>query len=164
MGFLVAQMVKNPQQCGRPEFDSWLGKIPWRRAWQPIPVFLPGESHRQRSLEDYSPQGCKESGTDLAHSTRSFYHIAEVENHRFWGQDSQLASHNVTCLRYFQEFPGGPVRLGLHASIAGGTGLISGWGTNNPQGMGHGQKKKDYFLLFPEKGKMKLEKWSFSHS
>ena len=31
-------------QCGRPGFDPWVGKIPWRRAWQPIPVFLPGES------------------------------------------------------------------------------------------------------------------------
>ena len=31
-------------------FDSWVGKIPWRRAWQPMPVFLPGESHGQRSL------------------------------------------------------------------------------------------------------------------
>ena len=31
-------------QCGRPGFDPWVGKIPWRRAWQPTPVFLPGES------------------------------------------------------------------------------------------------------------------------
>jgi len=38
--FLVAQMVKNRLQCGRPEFDPWVGKIPWRRAWQPTPVFL----------------------------------------------------------------------------------------------------------------------------
>ena len=36
-------------------FDSWVGKIPWRRAWQPTPVFLPGESHGQRSLVGYSP-------------------------------------------------------------------------------------------------------------
>ena len=34
--------------------------IPWRRAWQPTPVFLPGESHGQRSLAGYSPWGCKE--------------------------------------------------------------------------------------------------------
>ena len=32
---------------------------PWRRAWQPMPVFLPGESHRLRSLAGYSPLGCK---------------------------------------------------------------------------------------------------------
>ena len=32
-------------------FDPWVGKIPWRRAWQPTPVFLPGESHGQRAWE-----------------------------------------------------------------------------------------------------------------
>ena len=45
-------------QCRRPGFNPWVRKIPWRRAWQAIPVFLPGESHRQRSLEGYSP-GCQ---------------------------------------------------------------------------------------------------------
>ena len=44
-------------QCRRHRFDPWVGKIPWRRAWQPTPVFLPGESHRQRSLPGYSPWG-----------------------------------------------------------------------------------------------------------
>ena len=42
-------MVKNFLQCGRPGFDPWVGKISWRREWQPTPVFLPAESHRQRS-------------------------------------------------------------------------------------------------------------------
>ena len=32
-------------QCRRRRFDPWVGKIPWRREWQPMPVFLPGESH-----------------------------------------------------------------------------------------------------------------------
>ena len=45
----------------RPGLNRWVGKIPWRRAWQPTPVFLPWESHRQRSLVDYSTWGCKES-------------------------------------------------------------------------------------------------------
>ena len=45
----------------RCELDSWVGKIPWRRAWQPTPGFLPGESHGQRSLVGYSPWGCKAS-------------------------------------------------------------------------------------------------------
>ena len=51
-------------QCRRQKrrgFDPWLRKIPWRRKWQPISVFLPGESHGQRSLADYSPWGWKES-------------------------------------------------------------------------------------------------------
>ena len=37
-------------QGGRSGFDPWVGKIPWRRKWQPTPVSLPGESHGQRSL------------------------------------------------------------------------------------------------------------------
>ena len=41
---LVAQTVKNPPEMGRHGFDPWVGKIAWRRAWQPTPVFLPGES------------------------------------------------------------------------------------------------------------------------
>ena len=45
---------------------TWVRKFPWRRAWQPTPVFLPGESHGQRSLEGYSPQGHKESDTTEA--------------------------------------------------------------------------------------------------
>ena len=43
--------------------DPWVGKIPWRRKWQPILVFLPGESHGGRSLVGYSPWGRKESDT-----------------------------------------------------------------------------------------------------
>ena len=47
-------------QCRRPGFNSgW--EAPWRREWQPTPVFLPGEVHGQRSLVGYSPWGCKES-------------------------------------------------------------------------------------------------------
>ena len=53
-------MVKKSACNVRPGFDPWLGKIPWRRAWQPAPVFLPGESHGQGSLVGYSPWGCQE--------------------------------------------------------------------------------------------------------
>ena len=42
-------------QCKDGRFDPWVGKIPWRREWQPTPVFLPGEYHEQRSLVGYSP-------------------------------------------------------------------------------------------------------------
>ena len=50
-------------QCGRPGFNPWVGKIPWRRNCQPTPVFLPGKFHGQRSLVSYSSWGCKESDT-----------------------------------------------------------------------------------------------------
>ena len=45
----------------RPEFNPWVGKLPWRREWLPIPIFLPEESHGQKSLAGYSSQGHKES-------------------------------------------------------------------------------------------------------
>ena len=48
-------------QCRRLNFDPWVGKILWRRKWQPTPVFLPGKSHGPRSLVGYSPWGRKES-------------------------------------------------------------------------------------------------------
>ena len=47
----------------RPGFDPWVRKIPWRRKWQPTPIFLPGEFLGQRSLTGYSPWGPKESDT-----------------------------------------------------------------------------------------------------
>ena len=50
-------------QYRRHEFNPWVGKIPWRRKWQPTPIFLPGESHGQRSLVSYSQWDCKESDT-----------------------------------------------------------------------------------------------------
>ena len=42
--FLFLNMWRISMQCRRPRFDPWVGKIPWRREWQPTPVFLPGES------------------------------------------------------------------------------------------------------------------------
>ena len=47
----------------RHRFTPWVRKVPWRRAWQPTPVFLPGDSHGQRSLEGCSPWGRRELGT-----------------------------------------------------------------------------------------------------
>ena len=56
----------------RHRFDSWVGKIPWRRAWLPTPIFLPGESHEQRSMAGYSPEGCRvgHNWSDWTHTTR----------------------------------------------------------------------------------------------
>ena len=46
-------------QCRRYRFDPWVRTFPWRRKRQPTPVFLPGKSHGQRSLEGLNPWGCK---------------------------------------------------------------------------------------------------------
>ena len=53
-------------QCrshSRSYFDPWVGRIPWRRAWPPTPLFLPVKSRGQRSLVGYNPWGCKEWDT-----------------------------------------------------------------------------------------------------
>ena len=51
MGFLAGSVVKNlSANSGRCRFDPWVEEIPWRRKWQPTPVFLPGKSHGQTSL------------------------------------------------------------------------------------------------------------------
>ena len=53
-------------QCRRCRFNLWVRKIPWRRKWQPTPVFLPGKSRGQRSPAGYSPWGHKQSDTTEA--------------------------------------------------------------------------------------------------
>ena len=62
-------------QCRRPKFNPWVGKIPWRRKWQPTPVFLPGKSHGQRSLEGgYSSLSHKQS--DMTEQLHFHFHFA----------------------------------------------------------------------------------------
>ena len=53
--------------CRRHSFHPWFGKIPWRRKWQPTPVFLPGESHGQSSLVAYCPGGVQRVTHRWAH-------------------------------------------------------------------------------------------------
>ena len=55
------------KRCG---FYPWVGKIPWRRTWKPTPLFSPGKSHGQRSLEGYGPQGhrVRQDRSDLTHT------------------------------------------------------------------------------------------------
>ena len=63
-GPLLAQNLekkKNCLQCRKPVFNLCVRKIPWRRKWQPTPIFLPQEFHGQRSLVCYSPCVTKES-------------------------------------------------------------------------------------------------------
>ena len=60
---LMAQWWRICLQCKRCGFSPWSGKIPWRRKWQPTPVFLPAKSHGLGSLVGYSPWGCKSGRT-----------------------------------------------------------------------------------------------------
>ena len=63
-GFPIGSVVKicfQCRSCRRPRLNLWVGKIPWRRAWQPTPVLLLEESQGQGSLAGYTPWGGKES-------------------------------------------------------------------------------------------------------
>ena len=78
------EMRELPRRCSRKEsacqcrrqkrqrFSSWVEKIPWRRKWQPTPVFFPGKSYGQRSLVGYCPWGRKE--LDMTEHTHSHTH------------------------------------------------------------------------------------------
>jgi len=68
-------------QCRRCGFDPWVGKIPWRRKWQPTSAFLPGKSHGQRSLMGYSLWGRKRDGHDLA--TNQQQRISQLTFHLY---------------------------------------------------------------------------------
>ena len=59
----------SPYNAGGLGFDPWVRKIPWRRKWQPTPVFLPGKSHGQRGLVGDSPWGHTKSQTRLSDFT-----------------------------------------------------------------------------------------------
>ena len=106
--FQVALVVKNPPANAgdnkRHVFDPWVGKILWRRAWKPIPVFLPRESHGQRRLIGYSPWGRKESDTTEAtkHST--------LLPEQFSGINTIILCYAIITTIHFQNFfiiPGG---------------------------------------------------------
>ena len=78
----MPQRVKNLPAV----WETWVRKIPWRRKWQPIPVFLPGESHGQRSLAGYGPEDCQESDTTEATQQACNAGIKKAEHRRFLGQ------------------------------------------------------------------------------
>ena len=78
--FPGASVDKEPAyQCRRgkrPRFDPWVRKIPWRRAWQPTPVFLPGDSPWTEEPGGYGSKGRKESNT-----TEATEHACMADSH-----------------------------------------------------------------------------------
>ena len=89
MGFPGGVVVKNPPANARDAGDvcsiSGSRKIPWRRKWEPIPVFLPGKSHGRKSLVGYSPWGLKESDTtEQLHFKGSSGWRAEMSHPGLW--------------------------------------------------------------------------------
>ena len=72
---LVFQTIKNLPECRRPGFNPWIGKIPWSRAWQPTPVFLPGEPSWTEKPHRLHSMGSQRVGHDWVtkHCNSLFY-------------------------------------------------------------------------------------------
>ena len=65
------------RRCRRQEFDPWVRKIPWRKAWQSTPIFLYGESHEQKSLAGLQSMGLQKN---RMHRVTELEHESESEN------------------------------------------------------------------------------------
>ena len=91
----MALVVKNPPAKARDTKDPWVREILWRRPWRPTPVFLPGESHGQKSLVGYRPLGRKESDTteETWHSCMSL------------GDDAHTSACDHQCLYMERDLP-----------------------------------------------------------
>ena len=97
----MTQMVRSlPAQCGRPTFSPWLGKIPWRRKWQPNPVFLSGDFHGQRSLVT-TVHGVTESDT-TEQLTHTHTHTHKGKTKIKTSLNSNTASLNFPAVELLQ--------------------------------------------------------------
>ena len=85
MGFPGGSAAKNLHaNAGRCRFGPWVQKIPWRRKWQPTPIFLPGKFHGRRSLEGYSPWGRRVRHTEATE------HAGMLPLHMTFGKQAVL--------------------------------------------------------------------------
>ena len=89
------------RRCKRLGFDPWVGKIPWKRKWQPIPVFLPGKSHGQSSLVGYSPWGCKELDMQIREQicTHTTVHSPELLHLRTFYNELSCDKQTILLLK-----------------------------------------------------------------
>ena len=93
---LVAQMVKNLPQCGRPGFSLWVGKIPWRRKWQPTPVFLPGE-----------PPWAEQPGGLQSTESQKVGHNRATKHAHIWNCDGACeCAPELMLMKTYDEAPG----------------------------------------------------------
>ena len=101
---LVAQNLKICLQCRRPRFNSWIGKIPWRRARQPAPVFSPGESYGEMNLVGWHPWEHLRVEHDWMTDTHSIKNTAwNFSGLRisWWGSNSFSVSKQIVSSRMF---------------------------------------------------------------
>ena len=103
----VALVIKNAGASKKRGFDPWVGKILWWRKWAPTPIFLPGKSHGQRGLVDYSPWCHKESDTtERLTLLLSFYrwlkrqriYLSAMRETWVWSLEKEMATHSSSLV------------------------------------------------------------------
>ena len=105
----VVHWLRIQVQCRRLGFDTWVRKIPWRRKLQPIPLFLPGEFHCQRSLMGYHPWSHKES--DITEHECSHIHVNVSMTE--WSYYFESVFCGPTIFQYLSKF----IKVQVHFSI-----------------------------------------------
>ena len=89
-------------QCRRPGFNPWVGKFLWRRERKFTPIFLPRESHGQRSLAGYSLWGCQELDTSeqLTPCVSGLISSCKKVFFQFWGEllGASVAAHGLSLV------------------------------------------------------------------
>ena len=96
-------------QCRRHKrlrFDPWVRKIPWMRAWQPTSVFLPGRSHRQRSLADYSKHSHEELDATEATYTHGTVELIKIHIHAQGFSCSSVSKESAHSAGHRGSIPG----------------------------------------------------------
>ena len=98
-GFPGGTEVKNlpavQKNCRKHSFDPWVGQIPWRRKWQPTPVFLPVKFHEQRSLVGYSSWDRKE--LDTTKQLNNSNNILKGSKTALWVPEHRLYIQRMQC-------------------------------------------------------------------
>ena len=118
------------------------GRFPWRREWQPTPVFLPGKFHGQRSLEGYSPRGHKESRYDRATNTAKCYYSGNwvLSSQSTWNSNLLFCIMSCNCMQINAYLKAKSLLKKLTLGLpwwssgwlhSGGQGLIPGQGTRS---------------------------------
>ena len=103
-GISGQKLACQSRRCKSRGFDPWVGKILWKRKWQPTAVFLPGESHGWRSLVGYSPWvGVTKSWTRLSDFTFTFFHFHTIVNLIVYSE--ALTFPNSYPIVFFINFP-----------------------------------------------------------
>ena len=112
----------NAEDTGNNGFNPWVGKILWRRKWQPTPVFLPGKSHGQRSLVGYSPCSLKE--LDMTEWIITLWWLYP----RGRGKKCLYFPDDLSHFSHFLPFSKAPTPLALYpSSVNSGLSLKNEW-------------------------------------